>query len=226
MSCLALFACLLSIDKPGKLTPKEALQAAQVLVGDWKATGTPEGTREERQAGFWTETVQVAWKFTDQDVCLAFTHDKGKHFAKSELRYNVEKAIYELTVRTTQDVTQKYLGLLTLGKQKEPIFTLDRETDTETHRLVLTVLHANRYVMRSETRPKGGTSFTKRYQVGATKEGEPFAVLAKGNECVVSGGKGTIPVSHNGKTYYVCCSGCKDAFREDPEKWIAAAKKP
>ena len=28
-------------------------------------------------------------------------------------------------------------------------------------------------------------------------------------------------VSFQGKTYYVCCSGCRDAFNEEPEKYIA-----
>jgi YHS domain-containing protein len=27
-------------------------------------------------------------------------------------------------------------------------------------------------------------------------------------------------VLYKGKTYYVCCSGCRDAFKDDPEKYI------
>src|SRR5438128_2185345 len=42
----------------------------------------------------------------------------------------------------------------------------------------------------------------------------------KENECRVSGGLGTIPVSFNGVTYFVCCNGCKDAFNENPEKYV------
>ncbi|MCA9060042.1 MAG: YHS domain-containing protein [Planctomycetaceae bacterium] len=34
---------------------------------------------------------------------------------------------------------------------------------------------------------------------------------------------GTITVSYMGRSYYVCCSGCKAAFEEDPAKWIARA---
>ena len=26
---------------------------------------------------------------------------------------------------------------------------------------------------------------------------------------------------YKGKTYYVCCSGCKAAFEDEPERWIA-----
>jgi len=43
----------------------------------------------------------------------------------------------------------------------------------------------------------------------------------KKNECVVSGGLGTMAVQHKGETYYVCCSGCLEAFKESPEKYIA-----
>jgi YHS domain-containing protein len=31
-------------------------------------------------------------------------------------------------------------------------------------------------------------------------------------------------VSYNGKDYYVCCSGCRDAFKENPEKYIKEAE--
>ena len=27
-------------------------------------------------------------------------------------------------------------------------------------------------------------------------------------------------MTYMGKTYYVCCSGCKDAFNEDPAKYV------
>ena len=226
MTSLLLCLATLAAD-PAPPTPKEALQAVQSLVGTWKATGTPEGTREERQAGFWTETVKVEWKFAADDVCLAFAHDGGKPFKTGVLRYLPAKATYELTVTTTDTppLTHQYAGPLTVGKQKEQVLTLDRETETETHRLVLTLLHGNRYVLRAESKPKAGSLFTKRYQVGATKEGEPFASVPKGVECIVSSGKGTIPVTYKGKTYYVCCGGCRDAFNDDPAKFIALAAK-
>jgi YHS domain-containing protein len=28
-------------------------------------------------------------------------------------------------------------------------------------------------------------------------------------------------VTHKGQTYYVCCTGCRDMFNENPEKVIA-----
>ncbi|MBW3625948.1 MAG: YHS domain-containing protein, partial [Armatimonadetes bacterium] len=26
--------------------------------------------------------------------------------------------------------------------------------------------------------------------------------------------------THNGKTYYFCCAGCKSTFEKDPEKYV------
>ena len=53
------------------------------------------------------------------------------------------------------------------------------------------------------------------------KEGESFASAGgKKPVCIVTGGLGTTAVSYKGATYYVCCSGCREAFLEDPEKFI------
>ena len=43
---------------------------------------------------------------------------------------------------------------------------------------------------------------------------------SSGPECVVTGGLGTISVNYKGKTYYVCCTGCRDEFKDNPEKYI------
>ena len=77
-------------------------------------------------------------------------------------------------------------------------------------RLVWTVLR----------KPEGRTVYNKQLQISYTKEGESFGATAKKNECVVTGGLGTMAVSYMGQTYYVCCSGCRDAFNENPAKII------
>ena len=47
-----------------------------------------------------------------------------------------------------------------------------------------------------------------------------FASVDEGPECVVSGGHGTMSTTYKGKTYYFCCTGCRDAFADNPEKYI------
>jgi hypothetical protein len=220
-------------DQPAKAnSAKEALQPFNVLVGSWKGTGTPEGTREEKSSGTWSETITWGWQFKDNDCWLTASFEKGKYFTKGELRYTPEKdqPRFTLTLTAPDKSASVFSGTL-----KDKVLTLER-TDgnaptSDTQRLVITMLHFNRYLYRVETRPAGtNVAFTKQYQVGATKEGVPFAEVPKGPECIVSGGLGTIKVTYKGIEYWVCCTGCRDAFKDDPEKYIkeaeAKAKKP
>ena len=87
------------------------------------------------------------------------------------------------------------------------------------------VLHQqdnNRYLL--EVFDERGDELVKYDTVGNQREGTSFALsdTSYGEKtCVVSQGLGTMPVSHNGRTYYVCCTGCRAAFEEEPERWIA-----
>ena len=81
----------------------------------------------------------------------------------------------------------------------------------------------DRLVYEMWIKPSGRTIFNRKLQVGYTREGVTFGVEAGGKrpECCVTGGVGTIAVSYKGTTYYVCCSGCREAFQENPEKYVA-----
>jgi hypothetical protein len=214
---LALAAPAARADDKPPVPPREALKAFADLIGTWRATGTPEGTRDEKERGFWTEKQSWEWQFKGDDAWLRLAIDKGKHFTAGELRYLPKTGRYGLTLTTTDKKTLEYEG--TLADKR---LTLERTDDKtkDTHRIVLALLHPNRVLYRAEVTPAGKPLPTKLYQVGATKEGEPFAVEGGGPECVVSGGLGTIRVSYKGQTYYVCCTGCKDEFNSDPEKYI------
>jgi YHS domain-containing protein len=216
--------------QPAQPTARQALEHFNVLVGAWKGTGIPEGTREERAAGTWTETITWSWQFKGDDAWLSVAFDKGKHFSNGELRYTPVKDQPSFTLALTAPDKSK---LTFTGTLREKILTLDRTDGPagENQRLVISLLHFNRHLYRLETRPAGtSVAFTRLYQVGATKEGVPFANAPKGPECIVTGGVGTIKVTYQGMEYWVCCTGCRDAFKEDPEKFIKEAasktKKP
>ena len=205
-------------DGPAEKSPREALKPLNVLVGSWKGTGTPEGTLEERQKGHWQETVACEWQFKDADAWLVVTFDKGKHFTHGEVRYRPAKDVIEFTVTTVAKDKLTYTGKLT-GNQ----LALERPVADarQVERLTFSLLHDNRVTYRLETRPESGTAFTRKYLVGLTKEGEAFADVGPSDrECIVSGGRGTIPVSYEGKTYYVCCTGCRDEFKANPARYV------
>jgi len=205
-------------DGPKEKSPREALKPLNVLVGSWKGTGAPEGTLDERQKGHWQETVAWEWQFKDADAWLTVTFDKGKYFARGELRYVPAKDQFELTLTTVGKDKLTYAGKLT-GAQ----LALERPVPEvkQVERLTFSLLHDNRITYRLEARPESGTAFTRKYLVGLTKEGESFADVGRPErECIVSGGTGTIPVSYEGKTYYVCCTGCRDEFKANPAKYV------
>ena len=202
-------------DKP--MSSKDALKPFNDLVGSWRGTGEPEGTRAEKAAGFWTETIGWEWHFKGDDVWMKLAFDKGKYFSAGDLRWLADKKVYRLTV-TTPDKK----GLTFDGTLENKRLTVERSDPVtkETQRLVFTFLHFNRHLYRYEVKKEDAPSFTKLYQVGATKKGVPFASGEGYPECIVSGGRGTMPVMYKGKTYHVCCSGCRDEFKENPEKYI------
>jgi len=222
-----LFAGLAPTADSPKKTPRQALQAFHDLIGSWRATGMPQqGSRADRQRNSWTEKLAWEWQFKGNDAWLKVTFEKSKHFLTGELRYLPDGDRFQLTLQTVAKETLRFEG-----QKYDRLLTLERTDPTkkEVQRLVFNFLHSNRFLYHYETRPADRTLLTRHYQVGVTKEGEPFAVAPGqvGPECIVSGGPGTIAVQYKGQTYYVCCGGCRSAFLDEPEKFIqeAAAKK-
>lgn len=215
---LPLFVFLLTpplVAEP--VAPRAALTQLHDLIGSWRGTGDPLlGTREEKQKGFWQETITWEWKFKGDDVWLRADFTKGKHYTSGELRYLPATEKYQLILTTTDRKALTFTGTRAAKK-----LTLDRvDEEQNTHRIIFHLLHLERHLLRYEIQPAGKTRFVAQWQVGATREGVVFGTLPAGRECIVSGGTGTMAVMHKGQTYYVCCGGCRDAFNESPEKYI------
>lgn len=196
---------------------KEALQALNDYVGSYKGNGSPEKPRPDPNET-WAERVNWSWRFKGEDCWLQMEVEKGKYFKRADLRYLPAKELYQLTAVATDGQT-----LIYEGKLKDEILVLDRvEPGTkETQRLRMNMAgDGARFIYRLERKRPGRTIFAKEYKVECSKEGESLSGGGKKNECIVTGGVGTIAISYKGTTYYVCCSGCRDAFQEDPEKYV------
>jgi ribosomal protein L24E len=115
------------------------------------------------------------------------------------------------------------------------VFTLEftqtpesrESTGGEAWRFAFNQQENNRYVL--EVSKRRGTAQFRRYDTVSTqREGTSFAINDSDygeRTCIISQGLGTMSVSYKGKSYWVCCSGCKAAFEDDPETWIARAEK-
>jgi hypothetical protein len=210
-----------SADKPKENPAKEALKELNEYIGQWKGNGAPEKAKPAAK-DTWSETVGFSWKFKGDDAWITLEVKDGKYFKSGELRFVPEKKKYQLKAVDASDNKLVFEGDL-----KDGYLTLDREDEKtkEIQRITMNLAAEGvRFIYRYSHKAEGKSLFTKDYQVACTKEGESLGATAKKNECVVSGGLGTIAVSFKGETFYVCCSGCKDAFNDNPEKYIAEFK--
>jgi hypothetical protein len=193
---------------------KKALQELNDYIGAWKGNGSI--ARNQRET--WKESVDWSWRFKKNDAWLKFTVKGGRYLKGGELRYLPRKEHYQLTALTKDDKKVVYEGKLKKGRLI--LERLDPKT-RETQQLKMNMAGGGiRFVYTFSHKPANRTLYTFDYQVAFTKKGESFGAKEKKIECVVSGGLGTIPVTYKGVTYYVCCSGCKEAFQEEPEKYI------
>lgn len=218
------FACLLiqfacAVDSPGQAN-KEALQKLQDFIGEWKGNGGPDGKTVSKNV--WSETLNWGWRFKGDDAWLVLEIKNGKHIKAGEMRWVPEKKQYKFTATDIKDNKMVFQGAL-----KKDILTLDRVDPKtgETQQIQMNnAAEGVRFIYRYARKDEGKTLFKKEYMVAATKEGMSLGGKEKKTECVVSGGLGTTPVSFKGETFYVCCSGCRDAFAENPEKYVKEFK--
>jgi hypothetical protein len=204
-------------EKDNRAVCLEALRSMNGYVGDWNGTGGPPRPRPGSR-DFWNEKVSWGWKFKGDDVWLQLKIQGGKHFKSGELRYLPDRKKYQLTAEDARGKKLVYEGEI-----KDEVVTLERvDAQTkDTYRLTMNLAGDGvRLIYRSARKPSGRTLYQPEYEVACTKVGESLAAGVKKNVCIVTGGLGTSAVSYKGQTYWVCCSGCRDAFNENPEKYI------
>jgi len=203
----------------------DSLAPFRDLVGEWRGVGQPQrgSTR-----GAWVERGQWQWEFDEGNSALVFQSPEGKIIRGAELRPGKEAGVFELNVeppppdpkpeapiaKTTYAGKADADGRLVVTATNPPVELPARIT-------IGLVASGDRLLMLLERKAPAGERYTRLAEVGYTREGSQFG---KGNtqpECVVTGGHGSITVEYEGKTYYVCCSGCRDLFNEDPAGTLA-----
>lgn len=212
----ALMLCALEPQSASQENPAQvALEEFQDLIGGWRGVGQPV---RGSNSGAWQETADWAWSFTDKQPALVYSIEKGKLLTSARLTYDPERKIYLLKATYADKSEREFNGTL----EKKTLQLVSKpDAEGETHRLTITRLNEKRTLVLLE-RSIAADRYFRIAEVGYTREGTRLAVAgADGPECVVTGGKATMPVSYMGKTYYVCCTGCKQAFDDDPAGILA-----
>ena len=219
---LAMTGLVQAKEKGGVDELPAAFAPFEGMVGAWKGVARPATNRVRG----WSETHSWAWTFAKgKPVGMSLSIEGGKTFKKGALSYDGATKRYTLTATDPAGKPVVYVGpaqgktLLLDRSAKLPDGALERITIRPTSNMI-------RYTMLVDRREAGAPQYKNAIDVGLTKEGESFAAGAGGSnlpKCIITGGAGSLSVSHNGVTYPVCCTGCVEQFKEEPEKYIARA---
>jgi YHS domain-containing protein len=222
----ALLVALGGAAQPPKLTPeqtkaKNELKKLEEFLGVWNLEGSQKVAGKET---IWKEQVDWSWKFrtADPTIKLVFGEGKGKFFTGGDLTYDVAAKKYKLALTGVDKKTSAFVGDLKVG-----VLKLERkDANGDVYRIsVNTLADGVRMQLKVEKQEGGKGLFLSAFSMAGNRSGESLAGAAKKAECIVTGGAASIPVTFGGKQYFVCCSGCRDAFNETPEKYIAEAAK-
>jgi hypothetical protein len=214
------------------------LQPLQVLLGRWRGT-----TRREYENFKAVDAHEWVWdlRTNPEHPALVLQSDKSPYLRTARLSWDPETRSFTLRA-TDGSGTERVLA----GDFTEPVQDVVGPDDKlhRVYRLELTESAAagtnsggeqwqlafvqqenNRYLLEVFRR-RGSADFNRIDTVSTQREGTSFAVSDSGygdKTCIISEGLGTIEVTFQGRSYWVCCSGCKAAFEAEPETWIARA---
>ena len=209
------------------------LSQLSFLVGDWRGVAQP---RRGSNSGAWSEKTHTVWRFDEKIPCLLMQLEPGTKSTRIFFAASSEtgRPIVEL-----QQPEKPSIALEMTEPEESPASGSTAQTDKSAQdhwvfqsvaepgktRLRFTVRKISdiRMTMLFEESLSSEAAFRRQYAIGMTRAGER---LANGNtgerQCIVTGGLGTISVTHAGKTWFVCCEGCKQAFEADPEGTLTA----
>ncbi|MBW3540220.1 MAG: hypothetical protein KY476_08115 [Planctomycetes bacterium] len=210
----------------------ETLKELQVVLGTWRTT-----TRKKFDGFNAVGTMSWRWDFlTDKTrPTLVFDAADNPYFQTARLTWLAGEGKFRLTARAERIYKGEYLEQpRNVPDDDNPnklqrVFKLELtqvepSDGKDLARVVINQQQNNRYLV--ELYDRRGMRFMLTDTLASQREGTNFAIVEDDygeKTCIVSQGLGTIALSHAGRTFYVCCTGCEAAFKEDPERWIARA---
>ena len=210
-------------SKPAsRAADQEALRRFAPLVGEWRGTGQ---VRRGSNQGAWTESGAWAWKLAPDSARLDLKVDKGKYLRSATLAPALGKpGALTLDAVLLDGSKRRFLAEPAAGDEPgKPVPFRAEEPGDGLRRITLATPNDARFLLTYESQAGPDAPAVRLGEVGSTRVGATFAAGESGPTCIVTGGRGTMQVSHAGKTYSVCCSGCRDLFNDDPAAVLADA---
>ncbi len=210
----------------GRKADQDALKRFGPLVGAWKGTGQ---VKRGSSQGAWTETGDWAWKLTPDSAQMELQVAKGKYLRSATLAPSDRPGSLQLNAVLADGSKRAFVsepGMV--DDSTKPLAFRATDAGEGVRRISLATPNESRFLITYEALPTLDAPPVRLGEVGSTRVGASFAATGEaGPICIVTGGRGTTQVMHNGKSYWVCCSGCRDLFNDDPAAVLAdaAAKK-
>jgi hypothetical protein len=156
-----------------------------------------------------------------EGASLYFSTMDGKFFRSGSLTPADKKGLFELVANPQKEKSAPQLFSGRLDEAGRLVLVNPAAEGGQPARITLRLLaKGDRMTMLIEQR-LGKSFYSRLAEIGCTRQGSSFGKGQVFPECIVSGGRGTIEVTFEGKTYRVCCSGCKDFFEDDPQRALA-----
>ena len=197
---------------------REALEKLAGLVGEWRGVARPKRNSTE---GAWFEKGEWLWELKKDHVGLRFNVKDGKQIVTALLTFDPAAEEYRLEAELADKARRQFAGRLDGNR-----LTLMSAADESGrfHQVDIKLLSEKRTVLLYQSRLESQQQFALVAEVGYTREGTKLAEEGgNGPECIVTGGKGTMSTVYKGQTYWFCCTGCRDAFDDDPEAVLKEA---
>ena len=216
---------------PQATTVLKAVQPLQVMLGTWQGK-----TFRSRVV----DNAEWIWDFKsdkDQPALVMSTDNKNPLLSAARLTFLSKEQKYQLSITDNQGNKRVLQGKFIVpvadvpgdDKKLQRTYKLEftqtapAESD-EMWQIVFNQQENNRYLVEF-SRKRGQADFHKFETIASQRKGTSFASIDPDDygekTCIITEGLGTMTVSFEGKSYWVCCSGCKAAFEDDPKTWIA-----
>lgn len=211
------------------------LQPLQILLGQWRGT-----TRREFENFKAVDAHEWVWDLRTKpdQPALVMKSDKSPYIRTARLTWDVDGSKFQMTIQDgegkervlTGDFSEPVSEIVGSDDKLHRVFRLEfnegeDSANSEMWQLAFAQQENNRYLLEVGKR-RGKAAFARFDTVSTQREGTSFAISDSGyaeKTCIISEGLGTTEVMYKGRSYWVCCSGCKAAFEDDPETWIARA---
>ena len=193
------------------------------MIGAWKGTGVP---RVNRIKG-WEEQHLWAWKFQKGvPVGMALELKGDKAITQGALSYDEVTAKYRLEGKDAADKPVAYVGAMDKTGKALVLERVGANAEGKERITIRPNANKIRYQLMIDRQEAGAPQYKNAIEVGLTKEGESFAAGGSASDlpkCVVTGGSSTMSITFDGKSYPICCSGCRDEFNDNPTKYVKKA---